>query len=74
MLVDIVFDLSFPSNNHSEIIFFYQKKTDLPYTDDGVEDKDEQDDERLHEGCDGVVVFEQGQYLKETTLDKYKNW
>ena len=73
MLVDIVFDIFFPSTLTVKL-FFFNEKTDLPYTDDGVEDKDEQDDERLHEGCDGVVVFEQGQYLKETTLDKYKNW
>ena len=38
----------------------------LPDSDDGVADQDEQDDEGLDEGRDGVVVvLEEGQDLKE---------
>ena len=32
----------------------------LPDTDDGVGDENEKDDERLNEGCNGVVIFEEG--------------
>ena len=36
----------------------------LPDTNKSVENKNEQDDERFNKGCDGVIVFKEGQDLR----------
>ena len=36
----------------------------LPDTNKSVENKNEQDDERFNKGCDGVIVFKEGQDLQ----------
>ena len=36
-------------------------RSHLPYTDDGIGDEDEQDDEGLDEGGDRVIVLKEGE-------------
>ena len=39
--------------------------TNLPDTNDSVGDKDKEDNEGLHEGCDRVIVFKERQNLRK---------
>ena len=51
-----------------EFLATHKTNTDLPDTNNSVGDEDEQDDEGFHESGDGIIVFKEGQYLKNTKV------